>query len=54
MMKNTKRLIFTAFMYGFGRGSANGLHVIPNAGGVILPMHIPVLLCGLVSVQFWA
>ena len=23
-------------------------HVIPNAGSVLLPMHIPVLLCGLV------
>jgi hypothetical protein len=23
-------------------------HVIPNAGAVMLPMHIPVLLCGLV------
>lgn len=23
-------------------------HVIPNAGSVMLPMHIPVLLCGLV------
>ena len=24
-------------------------HVIPNAGAVMLPMHIPVLLCGLIS-----
>ena len=23
-------------------------HAIPNAGSVMLPMHIPVLLCGLV------
>ena len=23
-------------------------HMIPNAGSVMLPMHIPVLLCGLV------
>lgn len=23
-------------------------HIIPNAGSVLLPMHIPVLLCGLV------
>lgn len=24
------------------------LHAIPNAGSILLPMHIPVLLCGLV------
>ena len=28
-------------------------HAIPNAGSVILPMHIPVLLCGLICGWPW-
>lgn len=29
-------------------------HMIPNAGSVMLPMHIPVLLCGYLCGPWWA
>ena len=47
-MKNTKHLIFTALCMALGVVLPMAFHMIPNAGSVMLPMHIPVLLCGLV------
>lgn len=47
-MKNTKHLIITALCMALGVVLPMAFHVIPNAGSVMLPMHIPVLLCGLV------
>lgn len=47
-MKNTKHLIITALCMALGVVLPMAFHVIPNAGSVMLPMHIPVLLCGLI------
>lgn len=43
----TKKLILTALCMALGVVLPMAFHAIPNAGSVLLPMHIPVLLCGL-------
>ena len=43
----TKRLVLSAMCVAIGVVLPIACHSIPNAGSVILPMHIPVLLCGL-------
>ena len=43
-----KRLVFSAVCAALCLVLPMAFHSIPNAGSVILPMHIPVLLCGLV------
>lgn len=43
-----KRLTLTALCIALCVVVPMAFHVIPNAGSVMLPMHIPVLLCGLV------
>ena len=43
-----KRLVFAAVCTALCLVLPMAFHSIPNAGSVILPMHIPVLLCGLV------
>ena len=43
-----KRLTFTAVCIALCIVLPLALHSIPNAGTVLSPMHIPVLLCGLV------
>lgn len=47
MNNKTKKLIATALCITLGVVLPQVFHFIPNAGQVILPMHIPVLLCGL-------
>jgi niacin transporter len=48
MKKNqTIHLVLTALCIALGVVLPIALHSIPNAGKVLLPMHIPVLLCGL-------
>lgn len=48
MKKNqTKQLVVTAMCIALGVVLPLTLHSIPNAGSILLPMHIPVLLCGL-------
>ena len=37
----------TALCVALGVVLPQALHAVPNAGNVLLPMHIPVLLCGL-------
>lgn len=49
-MKNTvqtRRLVLAALLLALGVILPTATHAIPNAGSVLLPMHIPVLLCGL-------
>lgn len=49
-MKNdyhTKKLVLAALLLALGVVLPTATHSIPNAGSVLLPMHIPVLLCGL-------
>ena len=43
-----KKLVFTAACSALCLVLPMAFHTIPNAGSVFLPMHIPVLLCGLV------
>ncbi len=43
-----KRLTITALCVALCVVLPMAFHMIPNAGSVMLPMHIPVLLCGLV------
>ena len=46
-MSTVKRLVTTAICAALCVVLPMAFHWIPNAGSVILPMHIPVLLCGL-------
>ena len=45
---NVKRLVLAAACVALCVVLPIAFHSIPNAGQVILPMHIPVLLCGLI------
>lgn len=47
-MSTVKRLVTTAICSALCVVLPIAFHAIPNAGTVMLPMHIPVLLCGLV------
>ena len=43
-----KKLVFTAVCVALCLVLPMAFHAIPNAGQVMLPMHIPVLLCGVI------
>ena len=47
-MSIVKRMVTTAICVAMCVVLPLAFHAIPNAGAVMLPMHIPVLLCGLV------
>ncbi len=47
-MTPIKKLVFTAVCSALCLVLPLAFHAIPNAGQVFLPMHIPVLLCGLI------
>lgn len=47
-MKTVKRMVMTAICAALCVVLPIAFHSIPNAGTVLLPMHIPVLLCGLI------
>ena len=47
-ISNIKRMTLSALCVALCVVLPIAFHVIPNAGAVLLPMHIPVLLCGLV------
>ena len=52
MEKNSlsvKALVISALFLALGIVLPQALHAIPNAGSVLLPMHIPVLLCGMAA-----
>ncbi|MEA4912191.1 MAG: ECF transporter S component [Oscillospiraceae bacterium] len=46
-MKKTRSLVFAGLCVALGVALPIAFHSIPNAGSIFLPMHIPVLLCGL-------
>ena len=46
--KEIRRLVAAALCIALGVTLPQAFHMIPNAGSVFLPMHIPVLLCGLI------
>lgn len=48
-MNPVKKVIITAVCAALGVVLPMAFHAVPNAGMVWLPMHIPVLLCGLVA-----
>ena len=47
-MPEVKKTILTALCVALSIVLPLAFHSIPNAGSIFLPMHIPVLLCGLV------
>lgn len=52
-MTNTKRLVLTAMSIALCVVLPAAFHSIPNGGQIMLPMHIPVLLCGMVCGGFY-
>lgn len=47
-MFNVKKMVLAALFVSLGVVLPMAFHSIPNAGLIFLPMHIPVLLCGLI------
>ena len=47
-MTNTKRMILAGLCIALGIVLPVAFHSVANAGSIFLPMHIPVLLCGLI------
>lgn len=47
-MSYVKKMVFTAVCAALCLVLPMAFHTVPNAGSVFLPMHIPVLLCGLI------
>ncbi len=47
-MSQIKKLVFTAVCAALCVVLPMAFHTVPNAGTIFLPMHIPVLLCGLI------
>lgn len=47
-MSKVKKMAFTGVFIAIGILLPVALHSIPEAGKILLPMHLPVLLCGLV------
>ena len=47
-MSKTKKLVLTAMFIAIGIVLPLAFHTIPHAGRIFLPMHIPILLCGII------
>ena len=47
-LSHTKRMVFTALCAALCVVLPMAFHTFPNGGTIFLPMHIPVLLCGMV------
>lgn len=47
-LSNTKKLVFSAVCLAMCLVLPMAFHTMQNAGAIFLPMHIPVLLCGLI------
>ena len=47
-MFKTKKLVLAALFVTLGIVLPVAFHSIPNSGSILLPMHLPVLLCGLI------
>ena len=47
-MNRTRKAVFTSLFVALGVILPQAFHAIPNAGGIFLPMHIPVLIAGYV------
>ena len=46
-MFSIRKTVCASFMVAVGVVLPIALHAVPNAGNVLLPMHIPVLICGI-------
>ena len=44
---STRRLVMAALCVALGVVLPMAFHSVPRGGSIFLPMHIPVLLCGL-------
>ena len=53
MLSSVKKMVLTAICAAFCVVLPLVFHWIPNAGTVLLPMHIPVLLCGFLCGWQW-
>ena len=47
-MSSIKKMVISALFIAIGVVLPLAFHSVPNAGRVLLPMHIPILLCGIV------
>lgn len=47
-MSSIKKMVITALFIALGIVLPLAFHAIPNAGLILLPMHIPILLCGII------
>lgn len=47
-MNKTRNIVFAGLLTAIGVILPMAFHSIPNAGAIFLPMHIPVLLCGMI------
>jgi niacin transporter len=47
-MKSIRKIALAAMLIAIGIVLPLAFHAIPNAGRILLPMHIPILLCGIV------
>ncbi len=47
MKTDVRSLVLAALFLALAVALPMAFHAVPNAGGVFLPMHLPVLLCGL-------
>lgn len=52
-MNTTKKIVLAGLCTALGVVLPMAFHAIPNAGSIFLPMHIPVLLCGLICGPMW-
>ena len=52
-MNRTRKIISAAVCVALCVVLPIALHMIPNAGSLISPMHIPVFLCGIICGPFW-
>lgn len=48
MTYNLRKMVISALMIALGIVLPFVLHSIPSSGSIFLPMHIPVLMCGLI------
>ena len=48
-----KNLVMAALFTAIGVVLPQAFHMIPNAGSIILPMHLPILICGMVAGGFY-
>jgi niacin transporter len=47
-MFNARKTVLASLLVALGVVLPFALHAVPNAGSVLLPMHVPVLICGIV------